>query len=128
MVGRSDPRRARFRACYRDRLPWREPARSVSTLWHPLRWRGGVASRLDFARTKTRFAFVVRSCSSACDGFTITGGAGSANLSLIGRGHQTLTFTGNLVYDPETQQAGEATVNRARLSHTASFKDRESGE
>ena len=39
-----------------------------------------------------------------------------------------LSITGNLVADPETQQAGEATVTRARLIHTESFKDRESGE
>lgn len=39
-----------------------------------------------------------------------------------------LSLTGNLVADPETQQAGESTVTRARLIHTESFKDRESGE
>ncbi|GAA5483986.1 single-stranded DNA-binding protein [Haloferula sargassicola] len=39
-----------------------------------------------------------------------------------------LTITGNLVANPETQQAGEATVTRARLIHTESYKDRESGE
>ncbi len=39
-----------------------------------------------------------------------------------------LSITGNLVADPETHQAGEATVTRARLIHTESFKDRESGE
>ena len=47
---------------------------------------------------------------------------------LIGWEHKSLTITGNLVADPETQQAGEATVTRARLIHTESFKDRESGE
>lgn len=39
-----------------------------------------------------------------------------------------LTITGNLVADAETSKAGEATVTRARLIHTESFKDRESGE
>lgn len=39
-----------------------------------------------------------------------------------------LTITGNLVANPETQQAGEAAVTRARLIHTESFKDRDSGE
>lgn len=39
-----------------------------------------------------------------------------------------LSITGNLVADPETHQAGEATVTRARLIHTESFKDRDSGE
>lgn len=38
-----------------------------------------------------------------------------------------LTITGNLVVDPETHQAGEATVTRARLIHTETFKDRETG-
>jgi single-strand DNA-binding protein len=37
-------------------------------------------------------------------------------------------ITGNLVADPETQQAGKASVTRARLIHTNSYKDRESGE
>jgi single stranded DNA-binding protein len=39
-----------------------------------------------------------------------------------------LSLTGNLVADPETHQVGEGTVTRARLIHTDSFKDRESGE
>ena len=39
-----------------------------------------------------------------------------------------ISLTGNLVADPETHKVGEASVTRARLIHTESFKDRESGE
>ena len=39
-----------------------------------------------------------------------------------------ISLTGNLIADPEAHQAGEASVIRARLIHTESFKDRDSGE
>ena len=39
-----------------------------------------------------------------------------------------ISLTGNLVADPETHQAGEASVSRGRLIHTESYKDKESGE
>lgn len=39
-----------------------------------------------------------------------------------------ISLTGNLVADPELHKVGEANVTRARLIHTESFKDRDSGE